>query len=148
MPRVPESVAAFLRGRRFAVAGVSRDTHQPANAIFRKMQAAGYEVFPINPRATTLEGTACYADVAAVPGPLDVIGDAAIGVLDEDLRAAALQALTIDRAACRAFASRMTWDRCARMFLDNVAILRRGAEAGERRPAPAVSSPGKVLTTT
>jgi len=97
-----------------------------------------------------LEALSCGVPVAAypVPGPLDVIGDAAIGVLDEDLRAAALRALTIDRAACRAFASRMTWDRCARMFLDNVAILRRGAEAGERRTAPAVSSPGKVLTTT
>ena len=67
MARVPESVATFLRGRRLAVAGVSRDSHQPANAIFRKLKGAGYEVFPINPRATTVEGTACYADLAAVP---------------------------------------------------------------------------------
>ena len=53
-----------------------------------------------------LEALSCGVPVAAypVPGPLDVIGDAAIGVLDEDLRAAALRALTIDRAACRAFA--------------------------------------------
>ena len=71
MSRIPESVAAFLRGRRFAVAGVSRESNQPANAIFRKLKAAGYDVFPINPQATTLEGVACYADVAAVPGPLD-----------------------------------------------------------------------------
>jgi predicted CoA-binding protein len=71
MARVPESVATFLRGRRLAVAGVSRDPHQPANAIFRKLKGAGYEVFPINPRATTVEGTACYADLAAVPVPLD-----------------------------------------------------------------------------
>jgi hypothetical protein len=66
-----------------------------------------------------------------VPGPLDVIGEAPVGVLDEDLRAAALRALAIDRGACRAFASRMTWDRCARMFLDNLAIVRRSASAGE-----------------
>jgi glycosyltransferase involved in cell wall biosynthesis len=96
-----------------------------------------------------LEALSCGVPVAAypVPGPLDVIGDAAIGVLDEDLRAACLRALTIDRAACRAFASRMTWDRCARMFLDNVAILRRGVEAGERRSTPMVSRAGKALTT-
>jgi predicted CoA-binding protein len=84
MARIPESVAAFLRGRRFAVAGVSRDSHQPANAIFRKLKAAGYEVFPINPKATTLEGTACYAGLAAVPGPLDgvVIVTAQAAALD------------------------------------------------------------------
>jgi glycosyltransferase involved in cell wall biosynthesis len=80
-----------------------------------------------------LEALSCGVPVAAypVPGPLDVIGDAPVGVLDEDLRTAALRALSIDRAACRAFASRMTWDRCARMFLDNLAVLRRSAKAGE-----------------
>jgi hypothetical protein len=68
---IPQSVAAFLRGRRLAVAGVSRDSRQPANAIFRKLKGAGYDVFPINPKTTTVEGTTCYADLAAVPVPLD-----------------------------------------------------------------------------
>ena len=79
-----------------------------------------------------LEALACGVPVAAFPvaGPNDVIGDAPVGVLSEDLRDAALRALTIDRKACRDFAEQMTWERCARMFLDNLAILRRGAEAG------------------
>jgi predicted CoA-binding protein len=68
---VPEAVAAFLRGRRIAVAGVSRDPHQAANAVFRKLRGAGYEVFPINPKASEVEGVKCYADVAAVPASLD-----------------------------------------------------------------------------
>jgi len=78
-----------------------------------------------------LEALSCGVPVAAypVPGPLDVIGDAPVGVLDEDLRAAALRALSIDRSLCRDFASRMTWDRCARMFLDNIAVF------GQSRPA-------------
>ncbi len=77
-----------------------------------------------------LEALACGVPVAAfpVPGPNDVIGHVPIGVLSEDLRAAALQALTIDRKACRDFAEQMTWERCAKMFLDNLAILRRGEE--------------------
>src|SRR3954468_15772147 len=84
MTRIPESIAAFLRGRRIAVAGVSRDSRQPANAIFRKLKGAGYEVFPINPRTTTVEGTTCYADLAAVPVPLDgvVIVTAPAATLD------------------------------------------------------------------
>ena len=71
MARLPDSVGAFLRGRRIAVAGVSRQSNQAANAVFRKLKAAGYEVFPINPKTSHVEGTRCYADVGAVPGQLD-----------------------------------------------------------------------------
>lgn len=68
---IPSSVARFLAGKRFAVAGVSRSTDQPANAILRKLRASGYDAVPINPNATELEGAPCYPDVAAVPGDLD-----------------------------------------------------------------------------
>jgi len=71
MIKTPESVAAFLRGRRFAVAGVSRQPNQAANAVFRRLRGSGYEVFPINPKASEVEGVTCYPDLAAVPGPLD-----------------------------------------------------------------------------
>jgi predicted CoA-binding protein len=69
--RVPESVASFLQGKRFAVAGVSRDGNQPANAIFRKLKASGYDVVPVNPNAATLEGVPAYPNLAAIPGPVD-----------------------------------------------------------------------------
>lgn len=71
MGRTPDAVAAFLRGRRFAVAGVSRRANQPANAIFRRLKQTGYDVFPVNPLASEVEGTTCYRDIATVPGPLD-----------------------------------------------------------------------------
>lgn len=71
MAQVPEPVAEFLRGKRIAVAGVSRGQPQPANFIFRKLRDAGYETFPVNPRATEVEGVTCYPDLAAIPGPLD-----------------------------------------------------------------------------
>jgi predicted CoA-binding protein len=67
----PESVATFLRGRRIAVAGVSRHPSEAANAVFRKLKGSGYEVFPINPKASDVEGVRCYSDVGAVPGQLD-----------------------------------------------------------------------------
>jgi uncharacterized protein len=53
------------------VAGVSRDPNQAANAVFRKLRSSGYEVFPINPHASEVEGVPCYHDVGAVPGQLD-----------------------------------------------------------------------------
>jgi len=43
----------------------------PANAIFRKLRASGFEVVPVNPHADELEGVPCYPDLAAVPGEID-----------------------------------------------------------------------------
>lgn len=71
MVNTVESVDTFLRGRRIAVAGVSRHPSEAANAVFRKLRSSGYEVFPINPNASEVEGVRCYPDVGAVPGQLD-----------------------------------------------------------------------------
>jgi hypothetical protein len=56
-----------------------------------------------------------------VPGPLDVIGDAPVGGLNEDLAAAVDTALTRSRATCRAFALRFSWRSTAKLFLQNLA---------------------------
>jgi predicted CoA-binding protein len=71
MVNTPESIAAFLQGKRIAVAGVSRQPNQAANAVFNKLRASGYEVFPINPNVSEVEGVKCYSDLAAVPVSLD-----------------------------------------------------------------------------
>lgn len=69
--KVPDQVAEFLRGKRFAVAGVSRHPGQAANAVFRKLRDSGYEVFPVNPNATETEGARCYPDLRSLPGSID-----------------------------------------------------------------------------
>jgi len=71
MSKLPAEVERFLAGRRFAVAGVSRRKNEAANAIYRKLAAAGYEVVPVNPKATEVEGVPCFADLDSVPGELD-----------------------------------------------------------------------------
>jgi hypothetical protein len=73
MPRIPPSVEQFLRARRIAVAGVSRDPQQPANAIFRRLRDRGFDVVPVNPNAETLEGVTCYPDLASVAGEVDAL---------------------------------------------------------------------------
>jgi glycosyltransferase involved in cell wall biosynthesis len=63
-----------------------------------------------------LEAMACGTPVAAFPvmGPRDVVGPG--GVLDEDLRRAALGALEVPRARARAQAERFSWPACAETF--------------------------------
>ena len=67
-----------------------------------------------------LEALACGLPVAAypVPGPLDVIDGSGAGVLDDDLRKAALAALDIPREAALAHAAKYTWDECGRIFIE------------------------------
>jgi glycosyltransferase involved in cell wall biosynthesis len=92
---------------------------------------AAADVFVFPSRTDTfglvlLEALASGVPVAAfpVPGPLDVVGDSDVGVLDEDLRAAAMAALSISRQRCRDYALAYTWAHCATQFLQTLVPLR------------------------
>ncbi|ODR98800.1 alpha-mannosyltransferase [Methyloceanibacter methanicus] len=69
-----------------------------------------------------LEALACGVPVAAYPvhGPKDVVDDPEAGVLDPDLRTAALKALDLSRDAARSHALNFSWENSAQQFLDNV----------------------------
>jgi hypothetical protein len=62
--------------------------------------------------------------VAAFPvtGPIDVIGDAPVGVLDNDLKAAALRALEVSRDECRAYAEQFSWAASTDQFLQYLPV--------------------------
>jgi len=51
-----------------------------------------------------------------VTGPIDVITSKKVGCLDNDLKAAALAALKLKRADCRAYALNYTWEAASRTF--------------------------------
>lgn len=74
-----------------------------------------------------LEALACGTPVAAFPvtGPKDVLAEAAgvVGAVNTDLRRAALDALSANRAACRAHAERFSWRTCAETFLSHLVPL-------------------------
>ena len=71
MVKVPEPVAEFLHAKRIAVAGVSREAGQAANAVYRKLRDSGYEALPVNPSASEVEGVRCYPDLGSIPGSID-----------------------------------------------------------------------------
>jgi glycosyltransferase involved in cell wall biosynthesis len=97
---------------------------------------ASSDVFVFPSRTDTfglvmIEALASGLPVAAypVPGPNDVIGATGAGVLNEDLRAAALAALAIPRSHCREVAKNFDWANCARQFLDGLCMLGPSAAA-------------------
>ncbi|MCS6945596.1 MAG: glycosyltransferase family 1 protein [Sutterellaceae bacterium] len=78
-----------------------------------------------------IEALACGTPVAAypVPGPRDVLGGSDVACLQEDLRAAALQALAIPRARCRAYAERFSWRAATAQFVAALAPVEAGRAA-------------------
>jgi glycosyltransferase involved in cell wall biosynthesis len=69
-----------------------------------------------------LEALACGTPVAAYPvqGPQDVVGDAPVAALEDDLGRACLRALEISREAAHAFAMKNSWRACTEQFLNNL----------------------------
>jgi len=70
-----------------------------------------------------LEALACGVPVAAYPvtGPKDVIGGSRAGVLSDDLRQAALDALGIDAETCVRRATEFPWSTVKDQFVANLA---------------------------
>jgi glycosyltransferase involved in cell wall biosynthesis len=92
---------------------------------------AAADVFVFPSRTDTfglvlLEALASGVPVAAypVPGPIDVLNGAAVGVLDEDLASAVRRALEIPADRCRAFALGHSWQTSSQQFLDNLRPFR------------------------
>jgi glycosyltransferase involved in cell wall biosynthesis len=133
-----EFLAAGLPGTKVVVGdGPARDALSKAypGAVFLgAMQGealaevyAAADVFVFPSRTDTfglvlLEALASGVPVAAFPSPAprDVIGDAPVGCLDEDLARACFGALACDPADCREFAQALTWEQCARAFIRHV----------------------------
>ena len=101
---------------------------------------AAADVFVFPSRTDTfglvlLEALASGVPVASFPAaaPRDVIGDAPVGQLDDDLQRACLGALECSRDDCRDFALSMTWEASARIFLAHVT---QAAKSARGNPAP------------
>ena len=106
-------------------------------ALARAYAAADVFVFPSLTDVfgnVMLEALASGVPVAAFPvsGPKDVVTDPAVGVLDHDLRRAALAALDLSRDDARAFAERFSWDECADAFRQNILFANAAPVGAER----------------
>lgn len=98
---------------------------QEGEALARYFASADVFVFPSLTDTfgvVLLEALASGVPVAAFPvaGPRDVIGTSKAGVLDQDLRRAALGALAIPRECCRKHALQFSWRESARQFFGNL----------------------------
>lgn len=107
-----------------AIVGASANPEKPSHGIMKGLIAAGYRVFPVNPKETEVLGQKAYASLAEVPGPVDIVdvfrrSEDTPAIADEAVAAGAktlwLQlGVTNDDAAARAEAGGLTviMDKC------------------------------------
>jgi predicted CoA-binding protein len=65
-----KQIDEFLNERRFAAVGLSRDPKDFTRTLVREFVGRGYEVVPVNPAATEIEGRPCFANVRDITPPV------------------------------------------------------------------------------
>ena len=74
MQPIKEAAAEFLAHKRIAVTGVSRTPgSHGSNVVFQRLVDRGYDVFPVNPNASEVEGHQCFRDLRSIPGGVDAV---------------------------------------------------------------------------
>jgi predicted CoA-binding protein len=150
-----EEIDGFLHEKRIAMAGVSTDPKHFSRTLFRDLQARGYQMVPVNPKTSEIEGQQCYPSVREIgPAPdavLVMTPAAQTDVIARDCLAAGVKRMWMYRAvgagAVSATAVRFCHDNgihvvageCPYMFLPDAGFphnvhgwFRKGLHAGLR----------------
>ncbi len=56
-----------------AVVGLSANWFRPSYFAAKYMQDHGYRIIPVNPTYKEVLGQTCYPNLAAIPGPIDIV---------------------------------------------------------------------------
>jgi predicted CoA-binding protein len=56
-----------------AIVGLSSNALRASNFVGYYLRRHGYHVVPVNPRERDILGLACYPNLSAIPGPVDVV---------------------------------------------------------------------------
>ena len=63
-----QQIEQFLGGSPHAVVGASQDRSKYGNKVLRCYLQHQRPAYPVNPKATEIEGQTAYADLASIPG--------------------------------------------------------------------------------
>jgi predicted CoA-binding protein len=127
--------------RTIAVVGASPRRERPSHRVMAYLQRHGYRAIPVNPFAAggTINGETCYARLADVPEPIDMVdvfrrSEFAPGVVDDAIAAGAKVVwmqlgVRDDAAAARAEASglKVVMNRCPAIEIPRLGLPLRAS---------------------
>ena len=71
MPTTRADIDSFLGHHRIAMVGVSRDPKHFSRYVLNELRTRGYDVVPVNPSVSEVEGRPCFANVKAIQPPVE-----------------------------------------------------------------------------
>jgi uncharacterized protein len=66
-----DSIQDFLAQKRFAFVGISRDPKDFSTSLFREFVKRGYDVVPVNPKASEILGKQSFPRIQDIKPPVD-----------------------------------------------------------------------------
>lgn len=72
-PSRDEIKRILTESKTVAVVGLSDDPSKVSHSVSEAMQAKGYKIIPVNPKADTILGEKAYKSLADVPVPIDIV---------------------------------------------------------------------------
>jgi predicted CoA-binding protein len=63
----------FMAQKKFAVIGATDNPEKYGNQIVKNLKKRGYELYPVNPKLTEVEGIRCYPTLADIPVRVDIV---------------------------------------------------------------------------
>jgi predicted CoA-binding protein len=66
-----ETIEEFLAQKRVAIVGASREPKDFSVTLFRELCRRGYDVVPVNPNASEVQGHHCFARVQDIQPPVE-----------------------------------------------------------------------------
>ena len=64
-------IERFIATKRVAVVGFSRTGKKFGNMAGKELIARGYEILPVNPNTTEIDGLSCYPDLKSLEGKVE-----------------------------------------------------------------------------
>ena len=132
-----KDVADFLALKKLAVVGVSRNRQKFGNGVYRELKAKGYQLFPINPNAETIEGERCYPNLSSLPEPVDgaviVVPSSEVENVVKEAANAGIKRLWIQQQSdtkaaiefCKSHGITVIYNECILMFAKPTAFLHK-----------------------
>jgi len=68
-----EIVTDFLAHKRMAMAGISRDPANLSVKLFQELIGRGYDIAPVNPNLSEVEGRKCFSRVQDIEPPVEAV---------------------------------------------------------------------------
>jgi predicted CoA-binding protein len=63
----------FIQSKRIAVVGMSRSGKKFGNIAAKELKSKGYEIYPVHPEASEIDGMPCHPSLKSLSGKVDSV---------------------------------------------------------------------------